>query len=138
MKPLTNWLFLMMFAIASAAGASAQRSSGSGTLVAIESDADDRAATLLANALRDQLRKSARYQLAGATSGAEVVIHIVGLAIPSCRPTSAIAVSYVALPSEKHLGTAVLTTDPSRSASSAKEVLTKLPGMLADSRQQKR
>ena len=134
MKPLTNCLFLMMFVIAWSGAASAQRSVGSRTVVAVETDAGDQSADLLASSLRDQLRKSARYQLAAGTSGAEVVIHLVGLAIPSCRPASAIAVSFVALPTQKHLGTAVLTTDRSRAASSAKEVLTRLPNMLADSR----
>ena len=132
MKPFMYSLFVMMFAIAPAAGVLAQRSFGPTPSVAVEADADDQAAAMLATSLRDQLRKSARYRLAAGTSAAEVVIHVVGLAIPSCRPTSAIAVSYVALPTEKHLGTAVLTTDRSRVASSAKEVLTRLPNMLAD------
>jgi ethanolamine utilization microcompartment shell protein EutL len=101
------------------------------TSIGITADADDASATMLAEALRDQLRKSARYRLAERPSSAHVVIHVVGLAIPNCRPTSAIAVSYVSLPTEKHLGTAVLTTDRSRATSSARDVLAKVPQMLS-------
>jgi ethanolamine utilization microcompartment shell protein EutL len=101
-----------------------------GTIVAITTAPDDSPAAMLSEALRDQLRRSARYQLADKASDAHIVVHVVGLAIPSCRPSNAIAVSYVGLPTEKHLGTAVLTTDQSRVATSARDVLNKLPQML--------
>lgn len=100
--------------------------------IAIEADKGDGPATTLADALREELRRSKEYRLADGPPSAGVIIHLVGLAIPNCRPANAVAVSYVSAPTEKHLGTAVLITTPSRMVASARDVLAKLQQMWGD------
>jgi hypothetical protein len=85
---------------------------------------------MLAEALLGELSRSKEYRLAGTLAEAGVIIHVVGLIIPDCRSTNAVAVSYVSSPTGKHLGTAVLITTKARAAASARGVLVKLHQMM--------
>jgi hypothetical protein len=123
---------IILFAILTTipvAAAAQQPSELPSTAVAIQADKDDSAATMLAGALREELRRSVPYRLVDSAAAANLVVHLVGLVIPNCRPASAIAVSLVSVPAEKHLGTAVLTTDRFRVSSSARDILAKIPQM---------
>jgi hypothetical protein len=112
-------------------GASAQQPPElASTAIVIQADKDDSAATMLAGAIREELRRSVAYKLVDRAAGANIVVHLVGLVIPNCRPASAIAVSFVSVPAEKHLGTAVLTTDRFRVSSSARDILARIPEMI--------
>src|SRR5687767_10302230 len=111
-------------------GASAQQPPDASTAIVLHADKDDSAATMLAGAIRDELRRSVPYRLVDGADAANLVVHLVGLVIPNCRPASAIAVSFVSVPTEKHLGTAVLTTDRFTVSSSARDVLARIPEMV--------
>jgi hypothetical protein len=100
------------------------------TAIVVQADKADSAAMMLVGAIHEELRRSVVYRLVDSADAANLVVHVVGLVIPNCRPASAIAVSFVNAPAEKHLGTAVLTTDRFRVSSSARDILARIPEMV--------